>query len=85
MVSRNAPAAASSTTPLTVATAVSHDGGLHALKAHAVQPMTKEQARQVLGLLESAMPAGDERARIVGTVVRGLVEAMAEAAGLDAA
>ncbi len=85
VIGRNAPAAASANTPLTVATAVAHDGGLHALKAHAVQPMTKDQARQVLSILESAMPAGDERARVVGTVVRGIVEAMADAGGLDAA
>lgn len=85
VVARRGPPAPASSTPLTVATAVAHDGGLHAVKAHAVQPLSKDQARQLLALLEGAMPQGDETARTVSTVVRGLVEAMADAGGLDAA
>ena len=85
VVARRGPAAPASSTPLTVATAAAQDGGLHAVKAHAVQPLSKDQARQLLALLEGAMPQGDETARNVSTVVRGLVEAMADAGGLDAA
>lgn len=85
VVARGGPAAPASSTPLTVATAATHDGGIHAVKAHAVQPLSKDQARQLLALLEGAMPQGDETARAVSTVVRGLVEAMADAGGLDAA
>lgn len=85
VVARDTSDAPASNAPLTVATAVAHDGGLHALRGHAVAPLTKEQSRQLLGLLEGAMPAGDETARTVSLVVRGIVEAMADAGGLDAA
>lgn len=85
VVGRRGPAAPASSTPLSVATAATHDGGLHAVKAHVVQPISAEQKTQLLALLEGALPSGDETARTVGTVVRGLVEAMADAGGLDAA
>lgn len=85
IVAREGPAAPSSSAPLSVATAVAHDGGLHAVRAHAVQPMTKAESERVLALLEGMLPPGDERARMVFTVVRGLFEAMAEAGGVDAA
>lgn len=85
VVARDAASGPAASTPLTVATAVAHDGGLHAVKAHAVAPLTRDQARRLLALLEGAMPAGDETARTVSLVVRGLVEAMADAGGLDTA
>ncbi len=86
VIAVNGPAAASSTTPLTVATAATHDGGIHAVKAHAVQPLNDSQKRQLMAILDGAMPRGnDEISKVVSTVVRGLLEAMAEAGGLDAA
>ena len=85
VIGRNGPSAPASSMPLSVATAATHDGGLHAVRAHAVQPLTMAQARQLLAILDGAMPQGDEVSRAVSVVVRGIVEAMAEAGGLDAA
>jgi len=85
VVAVNGPAA-TSTSALTVATAATEDGGLPALAAHAVQPLNDSQRRQIVAMLDGALPRGDdETSKIVGTVVRGLVDAMADAGGLDAA
>ena len=78
--------AATSTSALTVATAATVDGGLPALAAHAVQPLNDSQRRQIVAMLDGALPRGDDKtSKIIGTVVRALVDAMAEAGGLDAA
>ena len=86
VIAINGPRASSATAALSVATAATRDGGLPAIKAHAVQPLNDSQKRQLLAILDGALPRGnDEQSKIVSTVVRGLVEAMAEAGGLDAA
>ena len=77
--------AATSTSALTVATAATEDGGLPALAAHAVQPLNDSQRRQILAMLDGALYGDDKTMKIVATVVRGLVDAMADAGGLDAA
>lgn len=78
--------AATSTSALTVATAATQDGGLPALAAHAVQPLNDSQRRQIVAMLDGALSQGNDRTmKIVGTVVKGLVDAMADAGGLDAA
>jgi hypothetical protein len=69
-----------------VATATTKDGGLPALSAHAVQPLNDSQRRQIVAMLDGALPQGNDKTmQIVATVVRGLVDAMADAGGLDAA
>lgn len=85
VIAVNGPAA-TATSALTVATAATEDGGLPAISAHAVQPLNDSQRRQIVAMLDGALPrGGDETSKIVGTVVRGLVDAMADAGGLDAA
>jgi len=85
VIAVNGPAA-TSTSALTVATAATEDGGLPALAAHAVQPLNDSQRRQILAMLDGALPQGDDKTmKIVATVVRGLIDAMADAGGLDAA
>ena len=85
VIAVNGPAA-TSTSSLTVATAATEDGGLPALAAHAVQPLNDSQRRQISAMLDGALPQGNDKTmKIVATVVRGLVDAMADAGGLDAA
>ena len=86
VIAVNGPKASSSTAALTVATAATQDGGLPALAAHAVQPLNDSQRRQIVAMLDGALPQGNDKTmKIVATVVRGLVDAMADAGGLDAA
>ena len=86
VIAVNGPKAGSSTSSLTVATAATKDGGLPALSAHAVQPLNDSQRRQIVAMLDGALPQGNDKTmQIVATVVRGLVDAMADAGGLDAA
>ncbi len=86
IVALNGPNVGSTSTPLTVATAAATDGGLPAVAAHAVQPLTDAQARQLIAILDGALPQGsDAMSRTVSTVVRSLIEAMAAAGGVDAA
>ena len=86
VIAVNGPKAGSSASSLTVATAATKDGGLPALSAHAVQPLNDSQRRQIVAMLDGALPQGNDKTmQIVATVVRGLVDAMADAGGLDAA
>ena len=86
VIAVNGPKASSSASALTVATAPTKDGGLPALSAHAVQPLNDSQRRQIVAMLDGALPQGNDKTmQIVATVVRGLVDAMADAGGLDAA
>jgi hypothetical protein len=86
VIAVNGPKAGSSASSLTVATATTRDGGLPALSAHAVQPLNESQRRQIVAMLDGALPQGNDKTmQIVATVVRGLVDAMADAGGLDAA
>ena len=86
VIAVNGPKAGSSASSLTVATAATKDGGLPALAAHAVQPLNDSQRRQIVAMLDGALPQGNDKTmQIVATVVRGLVDAMADAGGLDAA
>lgn len=86
VIAVNGPKAGSSTSALTVATAATQDGGLPAMAAHAVQPLNDSQRRQIVAMLDGALPQGNDKTmQIVATVVRGLVDAMADAGGLDAA
>ena len=86
VIAVNGPKAGSSASSLTVATATTKDGGLPALSAHAVQPLNDSQRRQIVAMLDGALPQGNDKTmQIVATVVRGLVDAMADAGGLDAA
>jgi len=86
VIAVNGPKASSSASSLTVATAATQDGGLPALSAHAVQPLNDSQRRQIVAMLDGALPQGNDKTmQIVATVVRGLVDAMADAGGLDAA
>jgi len=86
VIAVNGPKASSSASTLTVATAATKDGGLPALSAHAVQPLNDSQRRQIVAMLDGALPQGNDKTmQIVATVVRGLVDAMADAGGLDAA
>ncbi len=86
VIAVNGPKAGSSASALTVATAATQDGGLPALAAHAVQPLNDSQRRQIVAMLDGALPQGNDKTmQIVATVVKGLVDAMADAGGLDAA
>ena len=86
VIAVNGPKAGSSASSLTVATAATKDGGLPALSAHAVQPLNDSQRREIVAMLDGALPQGNDKTmQIVATVVRGLVDAMADAGGLDAA
>jgi hypothetical protein len=72
--------------PKAGSSATTRDGGLPALSAHAVQPLNESQRRQIVAMLDGALPQGNDKTmQIVATVVRGLVDAMADAGGLDAA
>jgi len=74
------------TTPLTVATAATRDGGRPAIKAHAVQPLNDSQKLQLPAILDKILPRNThEEAEIFSAVVRSVVEVIAEAGGLDAA
>jgi hypothetical protein len=78
--------ASTATTPLTVATAATRDGGRPAIKVHAVQPLNDSQKRQLPAILLATLPGSSyEEAKIFSAVVRSVVEVIAEAGGLDAA
>ncbi|MEI8320361.1 MAG: hypothetical protein WCH79_20720 [Planctomycetia bacterium] len=59
------------TTPLTVATAATRDGGRPAIKAHAVQPLNDSQKLQLPAILDKILPRNThEEAEIFSAVVR---------------
>ena len=82
----NGSRASTATTPLTVATAATRDGGRPAIKAHSVLPLNDSQKLQLPAILDKILPRNThEEAEIFSAVVRSVVEVIAEAGGLDAA